>query len=129
MKLLNSIQESYIQQMQEQGGTIGSSENRHYLSFLNHKDTIEGCLFWRILTYSYFKKGVYDYMTIIKLFSNENRDIFKLTFYNYDLFKCDKKYNISTRCIYSEHFDEVSGTLTEEGYELLCEMIRDEINN
>lgn len=106
MELFECVKSSLIEQNGKQGLLVTSSERKDYISqSLIWELSKEGYLFWYILHVSYYLHGIYDYITIIKLYHLYGKDVFKIEI---SLFK-----------LYKTKFQNESGTISKDGFEIL----------
>lgn len=110
MELIESIRNSFYEQLKIQGIEKCYPSDKYYIDELSWFISQESSLFWCILYNSYYRYGVYDYLTLIKIYLKFGIDGFKLDAYVND--------------IYRSEFDEVSGTLTIKGLEELLEELK-----
>lgn len=103
MKFIESINDSYYEQMKLKGDNFFSK-------------SIEGYLFWFILSSSYHDKGKPDYLTIIKIHNRFGIEAFKLDIsIIYYIYYHDKYYDFS------------ESTINEKALEILFKEIEKEL--
>lgn len=105
MELIKCIKDSL--EKQKDVDSVDYSDSRFIDDNLTWFCTIEGGLFWYILHTSYYKFGVFDYITLCKLYHKFGKDVFHSDIYISD--------------IYGKHF--INGMLSDKGLELLFEKV------